>query len=365
MSATFPALETPHPKAMLSREFILDGDNPFNFGPDVDRLYAPQYDVKNYSETMWFTVWSPKNGVGLFLHTGRVNGHIDLWWARAIAYLPNGRLVVDRSFGHAIDDSGPRTGNLTIQNISSGKNGKWSLRFDGAGEDTTRKANRQSLSGAGPYVPMQFDIDVTGAAPIWDLVAATHDEKESQGAVWMSRHTQQGHLAKGKITVGGESWDVDGIAYRDHSAGPRDMAGFGADSFVAAVFPKSGRVMNALQVWDIHGNLVHRSFYIYENGKMEMFRVGGVPRAPAIEDRDVEFVIAMRRLNGEELIVKVRTVHGVIIAMNSPNVQRNGVPADTSGTLLLMETPIEIIWPDGEIGYGACERSLRPAQNPS
>ncbi len=80
---------------------LLHGDNPpFRVNPDADLLHGVPIDVPGgWSETMFFHIWSPAQEVGVFIHCGRWPDDPDLWWAQVIAMLPDGRLLVDRSWG--------------------------------------------------------------------------------------------------------------------------------------------------------------------------------------------------------------------------------------------------------------------------
>ena len=81
------------------------------------------------NETRWHGCWNADEGVGLFLHVGRFRADLDIWWAQSVAYLPEGRLVVDRAWGPVPDKDGVRIGNLDISLAESG----WSSHFDGVG----------------------------------------------------------------------------------------------------------------------------------------------------------------------------------------------------------------------------------------
>ena len=81
---------------------ILTGDNPFNVRPEDYFLQPVAHDIPHWSETMYFHVWNPVQDVGVFVHVGRWPADLDLWWAQVIAMLPDGELLVDRSW------AGPR-----------------------------------------------------------------------------------------------------------------------------------------------------------------------------------------------------------------------------------------------------------------
>jgi hypothetical protein len=341
---------------------ILTGDNPFGVPPEHD-LLRPTLDVAHYSETMYFAV-ADKNhpDLGLFLHTGRVTEDTGLWWARTVAYLPGGALAVDRSHGRAPDDRGPATGNMAIRCVEPLK--RWQLTYDGAAELSSWDASSEGLLGAGPAEVMRFDIECEAVSPVWDLQGAVghSDDLDQKVSVWASGHHEQGFLARGTLSVGGRSWDIDGVAYRDHSWGPREMSDFGEDAYVALVFPESRRVVQGVMIWNGSGEVVLRAFYVFENGRMELMNEGSVPRAADCSSNPrTGLELVMVRENGEKLVLPGEITNGVTISIVDPNRNLNGAAHGVPGVLYLNEDLIRYTWPDGEVGYGHSERAIRPA----
>jgi hypothetical protein len=239
---------------------------------------------------------------------------------------------------------------------------RWTLSYDGAGEPTSSEAMSSGYHGSGAYLPMQFSVQCNAVSPVWDLGAAVSGGEPvdvGSDAVWMGRHQEQGFTTTGQLTVNGQTWDINGIAYRDHSWGARDMSDFSGDAFMCLVFPESGGVVQGLQTWNAAGELSLRTFYISEGGEMELMSEGFTPRADDLLGNPNDLTMKLRRAGGEEIVIHGRALHNAVICMTNPNVQCNGVPPDTSQSLLLNESPITFTWPDGEVGYGHTERGLR------
>ena len=86
---------------------VLSGENPFGVDPDHYMSAAtPDYQDALWSETHFWSAWNPDEGVGLFIHVGTTPEDPDLWWAQVVAYLPGGRLCVQRLWGQTTGDSG-------------------------------------------------------------------------------------------------------------------------------------------------------------------------------------------------------------------------------------------------------------------
>jgi hypothetical protein len=339
---------------------VLTGDNPFGVLPELD-LLRPTRDVPNYSETMYFAVCDRNvPDLGLFLHTGRLTEDTALWGARTIVYLPGGELAVDRSHGRPQDDRGPATGNLAIRCLEPHR--RWLLSYDGAAALTTRGASSQGIVGAGPATVLRFEVECEALSPVWDLQGAVGNRRELDPAisVWASGHHEQAFLARGSLTVGTRSWDINGVAHRDHSWGPRDMADFGADAFVALVFPDSGRVVQGVMIWNGSGDLVLRAFYVYENGRMELMSDGRVPRAlDCASNPRTGLQVVIISENGHELVLPGEVTNGVTLSILNPNRVVIGAAHGMGEVLYFNEDLVRYTWPDGEVGYGHAERAIR------
>ena len=67
----------------------------------------------------------------------------------------------------------------------------------------------------------------------------------------------------------------------------------------------------------------------------------------------------LRRATGELVTLKGEVLNGVTTSMLTPNFNVNGASPVEVDPLNLNEDLIRYTWPDGEIGYGHSERSLR------
>ncbi|MHA2418169.1 hypothetical protein [Mycobacterium avium] len=333
--------------------------------PVDDLLHAVPANSAGWSETMYFHAWSPEEGVGVFVHTGRWPTDLDLWWAQTIALLPDGRLLVDRSWGRAADNRGPATGNLRITCQEPLRS--WRLTFDGAGAVTDRASMACGPVGAGRAQPFSFDIELRAAAPVWDMAGALGAPRPRvDGLSWASFHHTQGFYATGELCSGQQRWSMDGVAHRDHSSGVRDVTGLGGLHFFVVVFPKSGRVANGLVNWRTNGAIDHRVFTVQEKGVCEVgfnVRVTGLQSYRTHEPHDL--TITMHREAGVYPL-RASWLHGYSLTVLSPNENINGVDLETQpDPMVITQSTVRVVAPDGEIGYGVIERDYRPSMLPS
>ncbi|HEY1967922.1 MAG TPA: hypothetical protein VGH89_08245 [Pseudonocardia sp.] len=339
---------------------IVTGANPFAVRPEGDRLQTPRLDIPHWGETMYFHVWNPEQGVGIWIHTGRCPEKLDLWWAQTVALLPGGRLLMDRSWGYPGDDSGPATENLRIRNEEPLTN--WTLHYDGAGEATTTEAAAAGPVGAGPCLPFQFEVTLAALTPVWDMDAALGIGDDLG---WAHMHHEQALSATGTLTTTDGRYRLDGVSFRDHSCGPRDFTNLGGDQFFNAVSP-SGRVAHGLINWKQDDKVDHRTFAICENGRYELFPRGemsGIADRVRHEPRDITVTVG----GGDQgaTTLRGRWLHGFTVSLLEPNVNINGAASFHPDPLILTEGIIEWTWPDGEVGWGKFERDYRLRMIPS
>ena len=333
---------------------VLTGDNPFDVAPELDYFQGPRTDVPLWNETWFFSTWSPASETGIFIHAGADAADPELFYAQVIAYLPGGELAVDRSWGH------PQPPNLAVGPFSITTEQplkRWRLRYGGAAERTTSDASGRAPVGAGFAVPMSFDIEIAAAAPVWDMFKAS----EIPHTDWAGIHHEQVTTARGQLSVGTDSWTLDGYGFRDHSTGPRDFARIGGDRFWGFVSPTTGRSFQGINVWNRDGDLELSSGAYQSEGTLEIIN-GGI-ELTGLDDtlgnpRDLELMFT--RPEGEEIEASGRIVHTVTITIDDPNHNINGALLERD-PLILSESQVRFDWPDGDVFYGHLERVARLA----
>lgn len=350
---------------------LLTGDNPFAVDPAAEFLSRPDTSQPLWSETQFFTVWNPADGVGVWIHAGTHWADPGIWHAQIFAYLPGGNeLVADLSWGRPTDERGPSTGVFRAQCTDPLR--RWALRYDGVGERTTVQRASRGLIGTGPaFTPFFFEVELDGAMPVWDLFQAT----DLGGRDWGGVHHQQTLRSTGRLTVPGVGdWSLDGCAFRDHSVGPRDFGKLGGDHFLGVLFPDSGRSITTLIMWERTNRIDLRTASITEHGEMEL--IGDVQMTGLEHDIDTprglydtqanpkRFELMLGRNDGEQLVLPVEVLHTAPQTYFDPNSFCNGCAVDAiaEDPLLSAQCAVSVTWPDGEKGYGNLERTYRRSQ---
>lgn len=332
------------------------GEDPFHVDPALDLPHPVRTDVPGWSETAYVHVWNPDEGVGVFVHVGRWPDDPTLWWAQVIGLLPDGSLVVDRSWGRGGDDRGPATGNVSLR--CTEERFSWRLRFDGAGEATTLGRMAAGPVGAGRAVPLSFDVELTALAPVWDLHAAAG----LTDLGWAAVHHSQGLRSAGWLRRGTDEYSLDGVAHRDHSSGARDLGTLGGLTFLLAVFPGSRRVVNALEMLDREGT--SRSGLTGSQG-VDLVEIGTELYAPGLERVDTlaprSGTVTRVDPDGGREDLRFEVLHGYVLTLAEPNENLNGVVVDGADDdpLIVTQSTVRVTAPDGAVGYGVLERDRR------
>lgn len=332
------------------------GADPFHVDPALDLPHPVPADVPGWSETAYVHVWNPDDGVGVFVHVGRWPGDPTLWWAQVVALLPDGSLVVDRSWGRGGDDRGPATGNVSLRCTEEQR--RWHVRFDGAGEPTTLAAMAAGPVGAGRAVPLSFDVELTALAPVWDLHAAAG----LTDLGWAAVHHSQGLRSTGWLRRGTDEYALDGVAHRDHSSGARDLGGLGGLTFLLAVFPVEGRVVNALEMLDRVG--APQPGLTGSQG-VDLVEIGTALPGPGLDRVDTlaprSGTVTRIDPDGGHEDLRFEVLHGYVLTLAEPNENLNGVVLGGADDdpLIVTQSTVRVTAPDGAVGYGVLERDRR------
>lgn len=310
--------------------------------------------VPLWNETRWNGCWSPAAGAGLYIHTGRFRSDLDIWWAQTVAYLPDGQLSVDRSWGRNSQQDRVTTGSFELRLTESG----WHSTFDGAGELTSIDALARAPRGcSAPFVPMRWEVAAEPTAPEWSLYGDGHNTHSFAG----DRHVQQGFRTTGTLTVAGTTYDLSGVGFKDHSSGVRDWAGWGSHWFILAVMPTY--TFHAFSIVGADGTARPLAGTYFRDGVRLGINAGQLPPmtdptgAPVLQ----ELILKPSRRAPETL--RAELIHGLPMTITAANDNINGIDWETPhDPVVLVEGIGRFSDAEGQVGYGFLERSaLRSA----
>jgi hypothetical protein len=331
--------------------------NPMEVAATIDSFPDPPAVAPRWwSESSLFAAWSPDSEVGVWAHVGRSQADLGLWWAHVAAYLPGGILAVDTSWGRASNLCSTSTGNFTIKIDDPHR--RWAVSFDGASELVSTAEALTRPVGAGLQVPMRWEIQAVAASPPWTpYPAGTRHRQEWAG----DSHKQQTFHASGSISVAGDTYELDGPGYGDHSRGIRDLAGFGGDQWFIGLLPDYA--FHLVDIYGVdgethmhHGGIFGRDGYqIATARKLDGVDVAGAPtRFDLVIDREG---------CDQPLIFAAEVLHTLPITVTEDNDNLNGagwnLPDDP---LLLCESVVKLTGTDGKVGFASRETGMRRSE---
>jgi hypothetical protein len=276
--------------------------NPYGIDPARDLHHSPpRWDVENWSENLLFAGVDADNGTFFYHHLGLVNGAPDVWRGDFAFCYPDGRQLLQVTFGN--DEAGNviSDGTLRCECIEPLKS--WRITWEGAAYLTDAETNRNNFLAVDQLpVGVKFDIRWEGTVPM-------HEAKRGGELVsgFNTRYEQAGQYY-GTLEVNGERMILNGYGYRDHSVGPRHYKDFTGHVWHVGVFP-SGKMFGALVMDENHELKWGAPYVALEDGELrEADYVSGPWWKPEWNDYDektYEFVITVEgqehRIQGENL----------------------------------------------------------------
>lgn len=189
----------------------------------ADEYMHPLEESSNFNESMYFNVYDAEQRIGGFLRLGnRANeGRAEM---TVCLYLPDGRVafMFDRpaiTHNDAFDAGGMR-----FDVIDPFK--ELTARYDGRVvllDDPLSMADPRTAFKENPWTECSASIAFSGISPMYGGEPVNDDGSPipESGEGFARGHYEQHMSGAGTITVGDQTWTVDGLGLRDHSWGPR------------------------------------------------------------------------------------------------------------------------------------------------
>jgi hypothetical protein len=306
-----------------------------------------------WGETRFFGCYAPADDVGIYVHAGRFRQDRGLWWVHLAVYLPDGSMLVDRSWGR---DAGPevvRTGCFELRQEGDG----FRSRFDGAGELTTLTELTRSPRGAGAGLArVRWEVRFVDLGPLWDLYAVEggHAKEEFAG----DSHSQRTFSTDGSLEVDGDTYSLRGVGWRDHSSGVRAWSGYGGHQAIWGVF--DDRWIHALTMLAPDGSrrpplgrVFHRDGRRSELESFAMETISDLecgPRAGTLH-------VKARGETAVDIDYEIR--HLLPITINDDGDNLNGIDWESPAySAVLGEGVARLTLPDGSVGHAFLERGI-------
>jgi hypothetical protein len=174
-------------------------------------------------ENFCFDGYDHRRDVGFWIHCGRWWRDHTIWREQVLVYLPGNTYLVHRAWGRRPSDRGPSAALLDL--ICEDPGAAWRIRYRGPARPTqSAELQRGPLAEAEQYL-LDLDLAFTSKRPVWQMTGIA-------GEKWGKFHTEQTGRIRGHIVYDGRTIEMDGLGWRDHSRGSRDVSGMGRHCWI-------------------------------------------------------------------------------------------------------------------------------------
>ncbi|HTT83795.1 MAG TPA: hypothetical protein VMF67_09970 [Rhizomicrobium sp.] len=190
-----------------------------------DELPVPELpDDPTWRENFCFDGYDSKRDVGFWIHCGRWSLDPRIWREQVLLYIPDGTYLVHRGWGFRESARGPSAALLDLICEKPGES--WRLSYRGPARRTNTPELHKGPLPEGPQLLVDLDIGFTSSVPMWDMTGGIRDQ------AWGKFHIEQTGRFQGTIAYEGNTIEMDGLGWHDHSRGPRDMKEMGRHCWI-------------------------------------------------------------------------------------------------------------------------------------
>ena len=234
--------------------------------PQDEYMHALE-EAETFNESMYFNVYDAKPNVGAWFRLGnRANeGYAEM---TTCIYLPNGSVAFMYGRPHIESNDAFDAGGMRFEVVEPFKelrvtyDGKVALLTDPLAMADPRKAFTEA-----EHVDCAVSLTYRGLSPMLggEPEIEAGDTGIPESMQFAKGHYEQHVGARGTITVGADSFDVDGYGLRDHSWGPRSwQAPYWYRWLTCNAGPDDGFMVSVIASRD---GKVRRSGVVFENGQ--------------------------------------------------------------------------------------------------
>ena len=298
-----------------------------------------------FNESMYFNVYDPATNLGGFFRLGN-RANEGTGEMTVCLYLPDGRVGFmykrpEVTTNDAFDAAGMRFD--VVEPFE-----ELTVRYDGKVvllDEPLAMADPRAAFTENPYDEAHVDLVYRRAADPFG--GEPEESHEKPGEEFARGHYEQLVSATGTISVGDQSWEVDGFGLRDHSWGPRTwQAPWYYRWLTANVGADFGFMGSRIARRDADGT---RGGFVWEDGRIHLchdFEIATTWEGDDYYHQGIEAVLRAKDADGEP---KEWRVTGRVLNLIPLRNRRDGKVTRISEGLT------EWTLADGRVGYGLSE----------
>jgi hypothetical protein len=298
-----------------------------------------------WSENCAFHGVDPDNLISFYHHLGRVAAAPEQWRGDFALCLPDGRLLLQTTYGNSETATRMGDGTLQVQCIEPLRT--WRVTFDGIAYLSDRDANAEVfLSVELEPVPVSFDIRWEGIGPMYRAPSGSPTDFSATAR----QHYEQGGVFRGRARIDGRDIALNGTSFRDHSVGHRDYARCDGHTWVSAAFPGINR---SFAVLNVHDAPAPKTSFLWNDDTLQAAEMVEIPEwEPGQDDFEPGPVKVVLRAAGREVVIAGEPIgSGFYWTMFSPSqlcFGRDPSRMRSEHHLVCKEIPYRWRWDDDE-----------------
>jgi hypothetical protein len=324
-------------------------------GAELDEV-DPAYEDPVLSEpgdptinTFNFTTYDPANRLGAVLCLNSMPGDASMWRHGVLGFHPSGDVLVSKGFARG--GPGPAFGTANLKYRCERPFQRWRVIYDGVVHRLTSARLRDAVAVDAPDLPMSFELTFEAIVPAWG-----HVVDPATGF-----HYEQNGRMTGWWRCGDETWDYDGVGFRDRIVGPKDTAAMHGHNWFNGIALDGRAFALTMSTLRDDPTVVRGNGLVSIDGSIHATDILDVPLWVEAERDPHPFEITLRSPIGEHVIrlQPLQSLPWTYLSNHHSSLQSTvfGHDRSRSGALLLWESPCRLDW-DGVGGHGHIEQSL-------
>jgi hypothetical protein len=191
---------------------------------DTDVIH-PFGEGAEWNESFYFNLYDRERDICAFMRIGLKPNKSEKSMF-CFLMLPDGRIAGMRA-AEPLADPGLQVAGLAFEKVEAEKH--WRMRYTGALADMVKKEPLR----------VAFDLEFRSLNGIFDYRECVSGEKEKIARQVASEHLEQFGRARGRLSVGDQVFEIDGLGERDHSWGVREWTAPKMWTWLTAEFSES------------------------------------------------------------------------------------------------------------------------------
>ena len=314
--------------------------------PAVELPHEPDPSVPLWSENFCYQAYDSTSRVGFWLHLGSITGQPGQWRQIFVAYLPDGDVLVEKSWGRRQHQSGPGATSMTLSCDKPFQT--FTIDFDGSAQRCSTASLVDRFRSDGLNRPTKAQLVFDARTPLW----AAGEQMTKQA--WGHIHHEQLCRVTGWLEHDSQHIAIDGNGIRDHTVGPRDFEPIRRHCWISGI-SDSGRGFVLLAMESREGVAKLQRGFVYIDGELHQAEPVEIPYLCSLDDRDQYGPLTLR-YGDHTARITAEVLHNVSYGLIPPNEVTVGFDPAVA-TNLVVEGQTRFDW-DGEVLYGLTERSL-------